>query len=324
MYLCRRTRSFTEQHMELQTSVLLDAPAFGIDYHTRIMMVGSCFVENIGQKLAYYRYRVDTNPCGIVYNPQSVAMTLKFLRDGRHLEAADLLKCGSKWVSLAHHGQFSDTDAGACLQKINKRLEQSAAFLREADVLAITWGTAWVFRHLPSGNIAANCHKLPASDFERFRLGIEEIVEEYVTLLTSLRKLNPHLKYMLTVSPIRHWKDGAHGNQLSKAVLLLAAEELTRRIPEAVYFPSYEIVMDELRDYRFYAEDMLHISPQAINYIWEKFTGLYMTPEARHIMKRVDKLNKQLLHRPLDPTDNTSLRLKRQAEQELRELGFEI
>lgn len=310
--------------MELQTLIPLETPPFRIDYDTRLMMLGSCFVESMGQQLAYYRYRTDINPCGIVYNPLSVAMTLKLLREDKRLEAGDLLRCGDKWVSLAHHGCFSHSDAKVCLQRINARLEQSAAFLREADVLVITWGTAWVYRHLPDRKVVANCHKFPASHFERIRLEVSEIVDEYLPLLQSLRELNPRLKYIFTVSPVRHWKDGAHGNQLSKAVLLLAVNELVRLVPEAVYFPSYEIVMDELRDYRFYAEDMLHISPQAVEYIWEKFAGLYITPQTREVMKRVDKLNRQLLHRPFNPTDETVIRLKRQAEQELRDLGFEI
>ncbi len=287
--------------MELQTIVKMDRPAFQLDYSTRLLLLGSCFVENIGAKLAYYKFKVDLNPCGIVYNPMSVADTLEWLLSGRYFTPEDLLYNDHKWVSLSHHGRFSSPDQEQCLHQINTRLEEARRHLREADVLILTWGTAWVYRHLATGRVVANCHKFPAADFERFRLQVEEIVRVYVDLLNRLRKWRPELKVLFTVSPIRHWKDGAHGNQLSKAVLLLAIERLTECLEQVFYFPSYEIVMDELRDYRFYADDMLHISSQGIEYIWDKFRTLYMTADTLSWMKRIEQVNKNLAHRPADP-----------------------
>lgn len=316
-YLCEKL-----EKMELQTIVKINKPAFQIDYTTPVMMLGSCFVENMGGKIKYFRFPVDINPCGIVYNPLGVSGTLSLMLQGKHFEKSDLLQNGGQWVSLSHHGSFSDSEAESCLKKINCRLEESACFLKKAKVLVITWGTSWVYRHKLTGLVVANCHKFPAADFERFRLRIEEIVREYTVLFEELFAANPGIKILFTVSPIRHWKDGAHENQLSKSVLLLAIEELINKFHQVSYFPSYEIVMDELRDYRFYADDMLHISSSGINYIWTKFLETYMTPVTRDLMSRVDKLNKVLLHKPLDEKDRAHEERKQEAVRTLRQLGL--
>lgn len=310
--------------MELQTVVKIEQPAFRIDYSSRLMMLGSCFVENIGAKLESLRFQVDINPCGIVYNPLSVADSLELLLDNRRFTETDLLQNGGKWVSLHHHGHFSADEAETCLQKINDRLTVSAEHLRHTDVLILTWGTSWVYRYKASGQVVANCHKLPASAFERFRLEAEDIVTTYTALIRRLLLMRPGLQIVFTVSPVRHWKDGAHGNQLSKAVLLLAIEKLQQTIKQVSYFPAYEIVMDELRDYRFYADDLLHISSQGVEYIWEKFCALYFSEETRALMKQVEKINKKLSHRPFHPDPEALRRLREEAEQELKALGFQL
>lgn len=291
--------------MEWQTKVEVEKPDFGIDYSTPILLLGSCFAENIGEKLLYYRFPADVNPFGIIYNPVSVANALELLLENRPFTYADL-KCGAgKWSSWFHHGKFSDTDPERCLQNINERLKISATFLQKADLIMITFGTAWVYENREEGKIVSNCHKFPASDFRRFRLSIESIAGRYEEIITRLRKLNPKIKFLFTVSPIRHFKDGAHGNQLSKSVLLLAIEEIRRKFDGIYYFPSYEIVMDELRDYRYYADDMLHISSGGIAYIWEKFQEKYFSPSVREVMKEIDKINKGFHHRPFEPESDT-------------------
>lgn len=286
--------------MELQTKIEIEPSGLRMDYDSRMMLLGSCFAENIGKKLKQFRFPVELNPCGIVYNPASVANVLNLLLEKRLFTGEELLENGGRWVSLWHHGSFSSPDKETCLKNINRRLEPAAVYLEKTDVLLITWGTSWVYRYLESGVIAANCHKFPAPAFERFRLSVADIVKEYAELIPRLLRQNPRLKIIFTVSPIRHWKDGAHGNQLSKATLLLAIEELSRQFSCVGYFPSYEIVMDELRDYRFYAEDMLHVSEQAVEYIWERFADSYLSPEARDLMTRIDKVNRGLAHRPFD------------------------
>ena len=303
--------------MELQTVVGIEKPDFQIGYTTSILMLGSCFVENMGARLEYFKFQADINPCGIVYNPLSVADTLEILLSGKRFEEKDLILRDGKWMSFSHHGRFSAVSREQCLQNINARLAGAVRQLTKLDVLIITWGTAWVYRYRQTGQVVANCHKFPAAEFEHSRLEVEDIVSVYTGLLKRLWTKGPQLKIIFTVSPVRHWKDGAQGNQLSKAVLLLAIDRLVKLSPQVSYFPSYEIVMDELRDYRFYASDMLHVSEQGVDYIWEKFRDNYIAKETLDRMKRIDKLNKILLHRPHDPESEASRELYTRTRQEL-------
>ena len=295
--------------MNLQTKVNITAPDFMIDYSSKLMMLGSCFAENMGGKFSYYKFDVDVNPCGIVYNPRSVANVLRLIVEGKKFGKEDLMQVGDKWVSLFHHGAFSSTDQEECLDKINRRLARATEEIRSVDLLVITWGTAWVYRHTGKDVVVSNCHKIPSQDFERYRLNVEEIVKEYTELIGSLQKVNPGMRVLFTVSPIRHWKDGAHGNQLSKATLLLAIDQLREKLNNVYYFPAYEIVLDELRDYRFYADDMLHMSSLTIDYTWERFLYSFISPEVLGLMNWIGRINKAVAHRPFDPASNDYQRL---------------
>ncbi len=307
--------------MMWQTVVDIEKPDFSVDYHSRWMLIGSCFAENMGMKLMENRFAVDCNPCGIVYNPESVAQVLERLMDERVVTPDELIWHEGKWMSWGHHGSFSASEREVCLEKMNARIYRGAEQLRRADVLLITFGTSWVYRHLQSGCVVANCHRFPERDFERFRLSVPEIVGLYERLLGQLERINPGVRVLFTVSPIRHWKDGAHGNQLSKSVLLLAIDELVKRRKRVYYFPSYEIVLDELRDYRFYAEDMLHVSGQAVDYIWTRFRDTFLSADALQVMRQVEKINKGLNHRPSDPESETYIAFRRKLEGELEQLG---
>lgn len=278
--------------MNLQTKITVAAPDFLIDYNSRLMMLGSCFAENMGSKFSYYKFDVDVNPCGIIYNPLSVANVLRLIVEGKQFEKSDLRQVGGKWVSLYHHGAFSSTDPDECLRRINDRLTKATGELRTLDLLVITWGTAWVYRYTRENIVVSNCHKIPSQEFERSRLSVEDIVKEYLVLIGRLREINPGLRILFTVSPIRHWKDGAHGNQLSKATLLLAIDRLREELQHVYYFPAYEIVLDELRDYRFYADDMLHMSGFTVDYIWERFLYSFISPEVLGLMNQIGRVNK--------------------------------
>ena len=307
--------------MMWQTVVNIDKPDFSLDYHSRLMLVGSCFAENIGKKLTEARFSVDCNPCGIVYNPESVAQVLWRLIEQREVTADELVWHDGKWISWGHHGSYSAPGREVCLEKMNARIRRGAEQLRKADVLLITFGTSWVYRYLPSGCVVANCHRFPESDFERFCLSVPEVVGLYDRLLDRLKQINPGVRVLFTVSPIRHWKDGAHENQVSKSILLLAIDELVRRRNRVCYFPSYEIVLDELRDYRFYAEDMLHISEAAVDYIWSRFRDTFFSDDALQVMRQVEKINKGIKHRPFDPESETYLAFCRKLQEELNRLG---
>lgn len=303
--------------MNLQTKVNIAAPDFTIDYNSKLMMLGSCFAENMGSKFSYYKFDVDVNPCGIVYNPRSVANVLRLIVEEKKFGKEDLMQVGEKWVSLYHHGSFSSTDPGESLEKINQRLERASGEIRAADLLVITWGSAWVYRHVGTDVVVSNCHKIPSGDFDRYRLSVEEIVEEYTGLIGRIREVNPGIRVLFTVSPIRHWKDGAHGNQLSKATLLLAIDQLREKLSGVYYFPAYEIVLDELRDYRFYADDMLHMSSLTIDYTWERFLYSFISPEVLGLMNQIGRINKGLMHRPFDPRSNDYQRLLKNIQTEI-------
>ena len=212
---------------------------------------------------------------------------------------------GGCWHSWMHHSAFSASTAASCLSSINTRLEQASAGLPQLDWLVITWGTAFAYWLKERTMVVGNCHKQPDSLFTRQLLTVEEIVTEWECVLVELRKVNPFLKILFTVSPIRHSKDGMHGNQISKSTLLLAVDELCRRWSDCYYFPSYEIMMDELRDYRFYADDMLHPSPVAVSYLWECFTECYFSKETDRIMKEWEDIRKALAHKPFNAQSET-------------------
>lgn len=274
-----------------------------MDYSKSMMLFGSCFSENIGQKLIVQKFSVDMNPFGILYNPESIANSLRILLEKRTFTENDLFQDQCLWNSFYHHSRFSDVDQSAALEKINSRISSSHEFLKKADFLIITFGTAWVYELRKTGQIVSNCHKIPAGEFKRFRLGVYEITNVFRELLEQLWKFNPCLKIIFTVSPIRHWKDGAVENQLSKATLLLAIDQLIKGFGNQLcaYFPSYELMMDELRDYRFYAEDMLHISPVAIDYIFERFSKVMIAKESLAVSQKVMKVRKAFEHRPVNP-----------------------
>lgn len=287
---------------------IVDIPVFSSQsgFAKKNMFLGSCFTENIGNRMSALKYKADINPFGILYNPVSVANGLRILLEEKLFNSYDLIEADGLWHSFFHHGRFSSPNKEETIDSINIRIKSSAEFLKTADFLFITFGTAWVYKYKKTGQTVSNCHKIPASEFERVRLSVDEIILEYKELLAEIKKINPSVQVIFTVSPIRHWKDGAIENQRSKAILLLAIDSLIRELGQDFcnYFPAYEIVMDELRDYRFYAPDMLHISEVAIDYIWEKFEKSLIDNESRHIAKNVVKIVKAANHKPLHGDTN--------------------
>jgi hypothetical protein len=288
--------------MSLITEIQIPESVSKMDYSKNIMFIGSCFSENIGQKMIDMKYNVDMNPFGILYNPQSIANSLRFLLDQQPFTEYDLFQDQGLWNSFYHHSRFSDVDKISALNKMNLRLVESYEFLKKADFLVITFGTAWAYELVSTGQIVSNCHKVPASQFNRVKLTRHEISVAYRHLLDELWLLNPNLKVILTISPIRHWKDGAVQNQVSKSTLIMAVDHLRNDYPNhsLSYFPSYEIMMDELRDYRFYAEDMVHLSQVAIDYIFEKFSNHLISKDSINVSKKVLKIRKSMLHRPVN------------------------
>jgi len=284
-----------------QTKVEIPQSKLKISYESQIMTLGSCFAENIGSKLKEVYFEADINPFGVLYNPVSISNSIRLLLEAKPFNATDLFEQKGLWQSFSHSSLFSDTSVEKTLNKINERFNDAARSFQRTDFLLITFGTAWVFEEEKSGRVVSNCHKLQAKNFNRRRLTVEDIVSDYSGLINQLISQFPTMEFIFSVSPIRHWKDGAHENNISKSTLLLAIEALQRQFKNVHYFPAYEIQMDELRDYRFYASDMLHPSEVAIDYIWQRFSETYFDEVTNDMKKEFEQLRSDLSHRPLFP-----------------------
>ena len=284
-----------------RTPIEIPVSEFNLTYKKNITMIGSCFTDNIGKKLTHYKFPVSINPFGVLYNPESVRNALDILVNEKYFGEEDLHEHNSRWLSFYHDTSFSGHDREMVLQEINKSIHAGNQWLNKTNLLIITFGTARVYHHKKRDHIVSNCHKVPAKEFNRYLLDINEIVDGYRELIGQLKKFNPNLHIVFTISPVRHWKDGAVGNQQSKAILVLAIKKLLGEFPELEYFPAYEILMDELRDYRFYAEDMLHPGETGINYIWDRFCETYIKKSTWKLMEKVDAIIKAKNHRPFHP-----------------------
>lgn len=287
--------------MVFRTEITIPRASFSISHANKIEMIGSCFVENISAKLKQAGFRIDVNPFGILYNPVSIGNAFADLLQRKEFTEDDIFLADGIYRSFSHHGRFSGVEPTQVLETMNLQLAASQRFLKEASILIITFGTAKVYRLLSTGEVVANCHKLPANRFSHELLSVDAIVEQWLYRIEQLKRLNPGIKILFTVSPIRHWKDGAHDNQVSKSVLFVALNEILRQTENTFYFPSYELMLDDLRDYRFYAEDMIHPNAQAINYIWEKFGNTYFDDKTKEVIKELESIRQALNHRPFNP-----------------------
>ncbi len=307
---------------KFQTEVKIPDFGWKTGYKNFTMLMGSCFTENIGNKMLALKYPVDMNPFGILYNPVSIAHGLRFLLQKKQFTSTHLVKHDGLYHSFYHHGRFSSPDAEKTLSDINQRIETSYQFLQKAGFLFLSLGTAWVYEYKPTGQTVSNCHKIPDTQFKRFRLTPGEIVEEYRQILPEIWKINPDLKVFFTVSPIRHWKDGAIENQRSKSTLLLSIDNIIRGFGEehCNYFPSYEIMMDELRDYRFYDEDMIHLSSSAIKHIWNIFQDALIEEESQKLAKKVQKLITAVNHKPYNMVTHEHLHFLRESLKKAQQL----
>lgn len=268
-----------------------------IETKDKILFIGSCFASNMGKFMEEARFPVMVNPFGVLYNPMSISWTINSLLTQFDAGDLNLVYDNGLWHSLFHHGKFSCKTPEETVNEINSVSKETGLFLKEIDYLILTFGTSFVYEHKEKVHIVANCHKLNENLFNRYMLEPEEIIETYTDLIINLKVYNPNLKIILTVSPVRHLKDGAHGNQVSKAVLLLAIEKLITRFEGVFYFPAYEIVIDELRDYRFYDSAMIQPNETAVKYIWEQFMNAFFSDEATNFYRQVQKIIKARNHR---------------------------
>jgi len=285
--------------MKFRTEIRLEPLRVRIGYDNRLLLAGSCFAAEMGRRLTAAKFRATCNPTGTLFNPASIAALLRRAAGGGSPSAPEIRQSADgTWFSYATDTSFDSSDRETTRTRIAGAFELCRDELARCDRLIVTFGTAWVYRLRATGEIAANCHRQPRSDFIRQRLSVREIVDEWAGLLaTTLRDK----QIILTVSPIRHIADGLAGNAASKAVLRLAAEELTERFAHVAYFPAFEILTDDLRDYRFYAEDLVHPAPQAVEYIWEKFAAAVLAPPARERLSAVEEIVRAARHIPRCP-----------------------
>lgn len=286
------------EELKLQTPVETGRSKVGVSLNDKIVILGSCFADNMGQKMVDLGFDVCLNPFGTLYNPVSVCNSVARLTSGIPFSKDECVQMGAGAglvCSFSHHTSFARRTEDEFLQVANASLKEASLRWKAASKVIITLGTAWIYEYTRSGETVSNCLKIEAKEFTRRRLSVRETA----TLLMNMIARHPEKEFMFTVSPIRHFKDGAHGNQISKSTLLLALDEVLAKFPERCeYFPAYEIVLDELRDYRFYAADMIHPSDQAVDYLWSRFVRFAM-PESE--LPALDARRRELLraqHRP--------------------------
>ena len=277
-------------------------PAFKpIEHSDCLLSMGSCFSEHIGSQLQRLKWPIINNPFGILYNPLSIHRGLERILSNSLYRQEDLTAFKDMYYSMDHHGRFSHKDPNVVLAAINAELSQASDHVKRLNTLIVTFGTAYYYRDIKTGTVVGNCHKMPEAQFQRDKLDIGEICQHYKELIEQFQAPNQALQWVFTVSPVRHWKDGAIENQRSKSILHCAIQQLETEFTQVHYFPSYEIMMDELRDHRFYADDLIHPNSVAIEHIWNRFSDTCLTTSAKEIAKEIENVIRRDEHRPLHP-----------------------
>jgi hypothetical protein len=313
-------RSSSYKREGLRTIVEMSPMTPRITYDDRIMLMGSCFTEHIGNRLKSKKFAVYLNPFGIVYNPLSMAGQIQYLLKPTGFSSKALVFHDDLWHSWMHHSRFSHPDDKILLQTIRDQALASAGFLEKTKFLILTFGTAEAYFLKSNDLLVANCHKLPAGNFYSRIPDPAELAGHWIPLLGQLWQRNPGLRICLTVSPVRYFKDGPVSNQLSKSVLFLFIEKLIRTYPEIYYFPSYEIFMDDLRDYRFYDTDMMHPGPSGIDYVWDRFAGACIDPGVYPLMDEIESVVRAAGHRPSGHRTDAHARFVLQQTERIRSL----
>ncbi len=284
--------------MKFRTEIFPENPSFKIEHNYKIITFGSCFAENIADYFLECKFRVFPNPFGVLYNPVSILNSIKIIDSNKVFTKDDLFFDQSEWHSFFHHSDFSHHDHNECLLRINKTTSETSREIRDANLIIITFGTAFVYELKETGQVVSNCHKIPQEKFIRKLLTLDETITAAAGITEIIRGLNKKVKLIFTVSPVRHWKEGAVNNQLSKATLLLALNKVIKNYRACDYFPSYEILIDDLRDYRYFEKDLLHPNEIATDYIWEKFSSQYFSGECKAACDDISKLVSAVNHRP--------------------------
>ena len=296
------------ENLSFRTPIKIKPEENKIDFKSKIILFGSCFSENIGNKFRYFKFDEITNPYGVLFNPVAIENAINDCIHCKTYTKKDLFFQNEQWHSYNHHSDFSSMDVNHILSKINGNIQEIHQQLQNTTHLIITLGTAWVYQHIKTDKIVANCHKVPQKEFHKKLLSVNDIRKKLTSIKNNIFSLNPSINIIFTVSPVRHLKDGMVENSISKAHLLTAIHDTLDK--NTNYFPSYEIVLDDLRDYRFYEKDMVHPNETAIEYIWNIFKNTWITGKTEKILKEIDVIQKGLLHRPFNPNSDAHKKFK--------------
>lgn len=303
-----------------RTEVPIDPAPFSLDHRSGIVTLGSCFSDTVGLKLLANKFRVAPNPLGTVYNPISIHRLLTYCLGQPGPDASAWQQSGERWVHPDFHSRFSGLDKEMAIKALNAAMTDTVRYLTPVSTVILTYGTAWVFESEQTGQIVANCHKLPASHFRQRLLQVDEIVSDFIRVKNLLKERGVN-RIILTVSPVRHVKSTLERNSVSKSVLRMACHQLSHEVESVSYFPAFEIMMDDLRDYRFYTSDMIHPSEVAGDYIWEKFSSAYFSKATQEVIAAWKDLSKALQHRPFHPESAGHLKFLRDVHSRLKSLS---
>ena len=313
--------------MKLQTQIpLIKESRNLINYNSKIVLLGSCFSENIGNQLDYYKFQTTQNPFGILFHPIAIENLITNAINEKKYTENDVFFNNEQYHSFYTHSSLSANNERDFLDNLNSSIKSTRKTLEEASHIIITLGTSWVYRYIESDQIVANCHKVPQKKFLKEILSVDTISESLENIILLIKSINKNASILFTVSPVRHIKDGFIENSQSKSHLITAIHQVIDKRKYNYYFPSYEIMMDELRDYRFYAEDMIHPNKTTINYIWEKFMSTWFDVSTNSTMKEIDIIQKGMLHKPFNPNSEKHLQFLENLEQKklkiMREYSF--
>jgi len=307
--------------MQFQTKIPIPEQEPKIDYTSKLVLLGSCFSENIGEKFTYFKFRQLQNPFGILFHPYAIENLVKKAVNQFVYTEKDLFFHNEQWHCFDAHSRLSSPDKVQLLQTLNEALQKTYTELKEASHIILTYGTAWVYQLKTNQKFVANCHKIPQREFDKKLILAKKLQESIQRTIELIQLINPSAAFIFTVSPVRHIKDGFVENQQSKAALITAMRKIMGSVKKATYFPSYEIMMDELRDYRFYAQDMLHPNDLAIDYIWQRFVEVRLSESTQQTMQEIDKIQKGLAHKPFNPNSEKHQEFLKKLERGMKKLA---
>lgn len=282
-----------------------------LTHQDQILMMGSCFSEHIAERLSLLKFQVETNPFGIAFNPDSIEIALNRIIDQRYYTEEEVFEKEGRWLCLEAHSSVSAPSKKELIDLLNHKIDSWNLKLKTTKYLVITFGSAFFYTHKAKNSTVANCHKLPATLFEKQLSDTLSIVKKYQVLIEKLRTFNSQLSILFTVSPVKHLRDGVVENNLSKAILIQVVHQLVKQNSICSYFPAYELVNDDLRDYRFYEADMAHPNHQAIDYVWRKFSVTYFDQETKSLIEKIQEINQAVNHRPFNPETETHIKFKK-------------